>query len=235
MHAGPDTVLMRARERFQTQDYYGALHLLDELIEDGHPFADAHQLRGVVLGLLGQRERALEAFDRALALNPDYVEALIHRGIVLSELGRSDEASALFRRAAAAGEGRTAGFARPMAARLSNLHAELGEAYAEAGDMPRAIAQYRRALELGPGFHDLRHRLARHLLAAGRYLEARDELERLLHLRPQLYEAEAALGLARYLAGDAAGAREIWRGCHVRQPEDARVEAYLAMLERLPQ
>jgi len=38
--------------------------------------------------------------------------------------------------------------------------------------------------------------------------------------------------LARYLSGDAPGAEEVWRDCLSRRPEDARVEAYLAMLSR---
>jgi hypothetical protein len=41
-----------------------------------------------------------------------------------------------------------------------------------------------------------------------------------------------ALGLAHYLSGDALGAREIWRNCLSRRPENARVDAYLAMLGR---
>ena len=43
---------------------------------------------------------------------------------------------------------------------------------------------------------------------------------------------EAALGLAHYLAGDALGARDIWKACLQRRPENVRVEAYLAMLGR---
>ena len=42
----------------------------------------------------------------------------------------------------------------------------------------------------------------------------------------------ASLGLARYLSGDAAGAQQVWRECLLTRPKNARVEAYLAMLER---
>jgi hypothetical protein len=45
-------------------------------------------------------------------------------------------------------------------------------------------------------------------------------------------DAQVALGLAHYLSGDALGAREIWRNCLSRRPENARVDAYLAMLGR---
>jgi len=53
-----------------------------------------------------------------------------------------------------------------------------------------------------------------------------------LAARPSFVDAEAALGLARYLSGDAAGARDVWQACLARRPENARVEAYLSMLAR---
>jgi tetratricopeptide (TPR) repeat protein len=235
MHEERDTRLARARERFAMGDYPGTVLLLEQLIATGSAYADAHQLRGVALALLGQPERALEAFDAALALNPRYVEALVHRGLVLGDLGRTDEASELFRRAAREDRGGQSGLPRQAAARLANLHADLADAYAESGAFDAAVEQYRRALELGPEYHDLRHRLGRLLLRAGRHLEAREELERVVAAKPDLVDALSALGLARYLSGDAAGAQEVWRTCRDRRPEDPRVDAYLAMVERVPQ
>ena len=229
-----DRLLARARERFTLHDYHGALHLADELLGGGHAYADAHQLRGVALALLGHPERALEAFDAALAINPRYTDALIHRGIVLNDLGRTEEAAEALARAAVERDGRLGGLPKPVAGRLANLHAELAEAYAEAGLLEDAIREYRRALELGPAFHDLRFRLARHMLAAGHYLDARDELEKVVGARGDFDDARATLGLARYLAGDADGAREVWRACRERRPEDARIGAYLAMVDRIP-
>lgn len=230
--ANPERSVREARERFALQDYYGAVHLLEEVLETGRAFADAHHLLGLSLSLLGQSERALAAFDRALELNPRYLEALVHRGLVLNQLGRAEEAEECFRRAAVqegAGAGR---FTAHIAARLANQHAALGEAYAEAGAIGEAVDQYRRATALAPAFADLRYRLARLLLEGNDPLEARVELERVLADRPGFIDAQASLGLAHYLAGDAAGARTVWRACLERQPENARVEAYLAMLDR---
>ncbi len=233
MQVSSDHLLSQARERFSVQDYYGAAHLLEEIVTSGRSFADVHHLLGLALALLGQKERALAEFDRALVQNPRYIEANIHRGVLLNELGRGDEAEAAFRQATLHGEVPVAGFPRPVAARLANQHAQLGDAYAEAGAREDAIAQYRRAVELGPSFHDLRYRLARLLLEAGRPLEAREELERILGEHPDFLDAMAALGLAHYLAGDAGSARDIWSKCQARRPDNARVEAYLAMARRL--
>jgi tetratricopeptide (TPR) repeat protein len=214
------------------QDYYGAVHLLESIVDSGRAFADVHHLLGVSLSLLGQSERALAELSRALELNPDYVEALIHRGLVLNELGRTEDAEATFAKAATSLQEPSGGLPRPVAAQLANRHAELAETYAGAGALDRAIQQYEQALELGPQFHDLRYRMARLMMEAGRALEAREVLEEVLHARPNFVDAEAALGLARYLSGDAAGARDVWQGCLERRPENARVDAYLAMLDR---
>jgi tetratricopeptide (TPR) repeat protein len=231
-----ELLLARARERFVVQDYYGAVHLLESVVDSGRAFADVHHLLGVSLSLLGQADRALRELERALELNPKYVEALIHRGIVLNELGRTDEAEEAFTRAASNLDHQAAdGLPVPVAAQLANRHADLAETYAGAGALNRAIEQYQRALELGPAFHDLRYRMARLLLEAGRPLEAREALEQVLEARPNFVDAQAALGLAHFLSGDADGARNVWQDCLTQRPENARVEAYLSMLARAGQ
>lgn len=235
MTTDPEQLLERAKERFDADDYYGCIHLLDELIASGRAFADAHHLRGLAYYLLGQPQRALESLDRALEENPRYLEALVHRAIVLSSLGRTEEAEGAFARARAIGSETRAGIPAHFAAKLANQHAALGEAYAEAGALDRAIEQYRAALELGPTFHDLRYRLARLLLDAGRALEAREELEQVSGARPGAIEVRAALGLACYLSGDAATARRIWQELKEERPDDVRIKAYLAMLHRAPE
>ena len=216
MQISADHLLTQARERFAIQDYYGAVHLLEDVIASGRSFADAHHLLGLSFALLGNKERALEEFERALSLNPRYIEANIHRGVLLNELGRGEEAEEAFRTAAVHGQ------------------PPVGEAYAEAGSLAEAIEEFRRAVNLGPAFHDLRYRLARLLLEAGRPLEAREELERILAEHADFIDAMASLGLAHYLAGDASAAREVWSRCQARRPNNARVEAYLAMAKRTP-
>jgi tetratricopeptide (TPR) repeat protein len=232
MDVSAEHLVAQARERFQLQDYYGAIHLLEEVLAGGRAFADAHQLLGVSYGLIGQAERALEHLDEALELNPSYVEALIHRALVLNQVGREVEAEAALRRAAQLSGRGQHGFPTHVAARLANQHAALADAYAEAGGVTLAIEQYQRALALGPAFHDLRYKLGRLLLEAGRALDAREQFEIIVRARPNYLDAAAMLGLACYLSGDGLAAREVWHACRERRPEDPRVEAYLAMLDR---
>jgi len=232
MDASPEHLVNQARERFQLGDYYGTIHLIEDVVATGRAFADAHHLLGLSYSLVGQHDKALEELDEALDLNPRYVEALVHRALVLNQLGREDEADAALRRAGQVGSDAQRGFAGHVAAKLANHHASLGDAYVEAGGLGEGIEQYQAALALGPGFHDLRYKLGRLFLEAGRVLEAREQFEVIVRDRPNFLDASAMLGLACYLSGDGLTARRVWEDLRERRPEDPRVEAYLGMLDR---
>lgn len=232
MDVSPAQLLTQAKERFALNDYHGAIHLLEELVDRGRAFADAQHLLGLCYHFAGQPERALDLLDEAIRTNPRYVEALVHRGVILGELGRIADAEAAFEDARQVTVRGQNGLTAHHAGKLANHHAVLGEAYAEAGAIGEAVAQYRRALELGPTFHDLRLRLGRLLLEAGRSLEAREALALVLEARPDSVEAQAAYGLACYLAGDGASARETWEAMAHAHPGDPRAQVYLALLER---
>ncbi len=62
-------LVTRARERFSVRDYHGAVLLLREAIVEGIGYADAHNLLGLSLALIGRQEEALASFDAALRLN----------------------------------------------------------------------------------------------------------------------------------------------------------------------
>src|SRR5256885_504297 len=57
MEVSPERLVEQANERFQLQDYYGAIHLLEEVVGTGREFADAHHLLGLSYSLAGQADR----------------------------------------------------------------------------------------------------------------------------------------------------------------------------------
>src|SRR5205809_1090128 len=75
MDVSAEHLVEQARERFQLQDYYGAVHLLEEVVAAGRAFADAHHVLGLSYSLVGQQDQALAQLDRALALG-EYQQAL---------------------------------------------------------------------------------------------------------------------------------------------------------------
>jgi len=65
---------------------------LRERVEEHPDYADIRNNHGCVLTYLGRYPEALEAFDKALRINPRYVEAMICRCFVLAESGEADAA-----------------------------------------------------------------------------------------------------------------------------------------------
>jgi tetratricopeptide (TPR) repeat protein len=233
MDIRPEHLVKSARERFEAGDAYAAIHLLTELVHTGQAYADAHNLLALAYAMVGNRDEALREFDAALALNPRYVDALLNRAVVLSDMGRDAEAEAALREAQTLGAVDHTGFPANVASRLANLHAELAEAYVEARGRPQAIAQLEAAASLRPEFLDLRYRLARLYLEEGLLQKALKELEAIVERRPAFLDALVSLGMVRYLMKDGALARAAWDECRRLAPDDARVKAYLALLDRV--
>src|SRR5207245_9476651 len=88
MDVSPEHLVQQARDRFQLQDYYGAIHLLEEVVAAGRAFADAHHMLGLSYSLVGQRGQARTPLARALGLDPPYVAAVVQPALVLNALGR---------------------------------------------------------------------------------------------------------------------------------------------------
>jgi predicted O-linked N-acetylglucosamine transferase (SPINDLY family) len=80
---------------------------------------------------------AIDAFQNAIALRADFVEALNNLGLSLHDAGRLDEAIATYRRALESG---------PESAEVLK---NLGNAMKDAGELDEAIRCYRRASDLG--------------------------------------------------------------------------------------
>ena len=70
MDVSAEHLVEQARERFQLQDYYGTIHLLEEVVAAGRAFADAHHMLGLSYSLVGQQDQALAQLDRALPSTP---------------------------------------------------------------------------------------------------------------------------------------------------------------------
>ena len=231
MEASPD-LLSLAKERFAVRDYHGAALLLTSLTQEGPAFADAFNLLGLSLALGDRESDAVVAFDKALRVNPRYVEAYLNRAVVLNHLGRETEAQTSMARAIELGAPDESGYPVVVANKLANAHLDLGNDYRAAGSIDHAIEQYERALELRPGFQDVRVALGRSLIQAGRYLEAADVLDGILRIRPTWLDAMLLRGLAAYLQGDLDAAGTIWDDASARHPEEPRLEIYRSMLAR---
>jgi tetratricopeptide (TPR) repeat protein len=98
----------------------------------------AHNDLGVMLGSRGQLDEAIEHFQKALEIRPDYPEGHNNLGIALRRKGRLDEAIEHFKEAV------------KIAPTFADAYYNLGNALMQNGRLGEAMKEYRKALDLAP-------------------------------------------------------------------------------------
>jgi len=155
-----------------------AVRLARQAIEAGKDDPDVLWMAGNSLSFFaGEHAIGARAIDRALTLNPNSAHAWVARGLVSYRLNRPDQAIEAFKRAMRLS---------PLDPVAYLMTGGLALAHVIAGRYEEAIEWADRSLRELPRFESaLRNRVAAcaHL---GRIEEARDGLERLLELQPDL-------------------------------------------------
>ena len=96
--------------------------------------------RGNALAEIGHPDRALDDYDRAIALSPSYREAYNNRGSTYDRMGRFDRAIADYTKAIA------------LSQNDPQIFVNRGLTYLKLGQAQLAIADFNRACELGDSF-----------------------------------------------------------------------------------
>ncbi|MBW2020866.1 MAG: tetratricopeptide repeat protein [Deltaproteobacteria bacterium] len=166
---------------------------------------------------------AIAHFKKALAIKPDYPEALNNMGTVYLRLKQWDDAIECFNRAHANLLYTTPHFA------LSNL----GEAYRGKKDYRRAIVFYKKALEINPRFPEAHRGLGLTYIATGNYKGAVSSLEKAVQYAPYLAPAYYDLGRARARQYDTEKAISAFKKVVELVPETPLAKQALAEIRKL--
>lgn len=137
----------------------------------------ACNLAGLVALALGENERALEWFGRALALVPGQPDVLANRGVALQQLGRAAEALAAY------GKAVETGCAKP------EVFYNRGNLLRAAGRLGDALASYEEAFRLNPAYAEALRAAALVLRDLGRREKALELLEEAVRQRPGFADA----------------------------------------------
>lgn len=170
-----------------TGDHHGALRsFLDAIAKGASANPEVLNNLANVLMHLGRHQDALAAFDKAIAIRPDLVDALYNRANVLKSVQRYDDA--------------LAGYERAITLQPDHAQAFLARAdtFNAIGRFPDALAAFERYLQLVYGPADAQRELVIELCKSLYELEClpaiyRDE-QHLLDARTRLEEVVGALG-----------------------------------------
>lgn len=203
--------------------------ILKTTLRDFGSVANIHNLLGLTFYKQSKFPSAIVEFNKALATNPDFIEAALNLAATLCDVSRYEDAAAIFAQLQIA---ITHQKKQPtlILGRIANLHVESGKAYEECGMFSDAVQEYRRALSLYDKMSDVRLRLAKLYMKLSHYDKAIKELELLIKIDQNHCESHTLLGLLYYRLQKNDLAREHWKHVQVIDPHDVASRAYLSIL-----
>jgi predicted O-linked N-acetylglucosamine transferase (SPINDLY family) len=244
----PPPEFLAAVEHHRAGRLREAEKLYREILQRFPRAADAYGLLGFLNHQEGQHEAALAHIAKAIALNPNFVDAHLWRGMALQALSRLEEAEASYRRVLISNPrhfdalcnlaGVLVMLHRPadaitlleraiaMHGNRAEAHYNLGRAFMDLGQPEAAAAAFRKATQLRPDYVEAQTNLGACLIELGRRSEAVACLERALALDPARPESHYNLARARSEQVDASETVTMLRAALDLRPEypEARVE-----------
>jgi protein O-GlcNAc transferase len=130
---------------------------------------------------LGKLDDAVSSYQKAISLNPNYVEAHNNLGHTLQKQGRPDEAAISYQRMLEL---------RPNSAETYN---NLGVSFHSQGKLDEATVNFHRAIKLKPDRAEIYNNLASVLLDQGKVETAIENCRKALSLKPNYTEASSNL------------------------------------------
>ncbi len=171
------------RKDFKTRDYSQTLEIIQSELSDPDKATSPNRkwlynLWGMVLYQQADRVGAIEKFQAALAIDPNFASPMLNWGVVLTRQGHNQEAIERFR--SVIGNRKSDASTATVAATYS----EWGFAQALLGQYEQAFAKFRQAAATDPGFADVYASWAEVLSALGRADEAAAMTDRSVKLAP---------------------------------------------------
>ena len=188
-------LVMDAREKLHDlQDSDGGLKVLREVVTRDPQVIDAWVMMGNEYSKRRDLRHAQEAFQRALAVKPDYDLAVFNLANVYRTMGKDEEAMVGYRRLLA------------LDPRNAQAHQELAQILVDHGRLDEAQQELNRALDLTPAMAAARNTLGALRLKQGDIAGGEREIRAALQQKADLRLAHFNLAVGAEQRGDLDGA-----------------------------
>lgn len=223
-------LLVLGREHYERREYDRADRVLRQVLEITDRYPDVLNMLAVISHDRGDFAAAEQFFERAVELNPNYTEALLNLAVTYNDLGKYEAARQLYAkiRGASGPEGSLDPIAR---SRIANMHADLAQAYSDAGCKAEAIEQLKKGVELCPTYADLQTKLGSLYRDDGNLALAREHYEAARGANGRYVPARVLLGVTLLSLGEVEAAEAEWRAVLSIEPENRAAKMYLRMVE----
>jgi tetratricopeptide (TPR) repeat protein len=221
-------LLLLGREHFQRGEYDKAEYLLRQVSTQTDRYADVHHMLGVIAHTNGEFARAECHLEKAIQLNPNYTEAQLSLMVTYNELGKYEAARRIYVQL------HSRSYQQPLdpfvIGKLSNMHAELAQAYQDAGMLNQAVNELQKAIQLSPEFTDLRIRLGLLYRDMGELRLAREQLETARDKNPNYAYGRLSLGTLLLGEGQHEAARQEFEQVLRLEPSHKSAQMYLRFI-----
>jgi tetratricopeptide (TPR) repeat protein len=221
---------LRGRLEQRLSDFVGAAKSWQRVVDSVPYYVEGWEILGTALAEQKQNEQAMAAFEHALQIEPESINARMGIGQILASEGKYEQAASTFDKALkiksywgpahlglakaleATGKKQEAEphFREALKDRINTpgSYKALGQLCYEKGWLAEAVRNFSDALRLDPSDASTHVNLGLTLGMLNRQAEARAHYAEAVRLDPNLAEAHARLGLELGRQGDNAGAVE---------------------------
>jgi tetratricopeptide (TPR) repeat protein len=225
-------LLVLGREHYAKREFEKAEQMLRMVLEEEDRYADVHDMLGVIAHSRGNFLVAERHFERALEINPAYTEAALNLAVTYNDRGKYDKAREVYSRIQVGSGGPANGLDPFARGKIANMHADIAQAYHDAGLVREGVLEYEKAVALCPHFADLQTKLGTLLRELNDLAGARRAYEAAVQAKPNYVPARLLLGVTLLSLGEPAAAEQHWRHVISLEPENSQAKMYLRMLDR---
>lgn len=216
------------KKAFDEKSYTEAQIYLEEVLREKDNFADVYNMLGYIYYAASRRNDAIECFEKALQINPNYTEVSLNLAVIYNEMGEFDKAQGVYAKAKEAGKSSSTSYLDPFAkGKLANMHAEIGTIYQTLGFYREAVDEYKKAIALRPTFVDIKNKLGTAYRDMRDYSKAIKEFEEAVTINPEYAPVRINLGITYYAMGQIEKAKAEWLKVLHNNPNDTKAQMYL--------
>ena len=219
------------KQCFDNKQYQKAEQYLKRVLSLNDRYADVMNMLGVIYHIEGKFQSAIELFRKALKLNPRYTEALLNLAVLLNDLGQYGEAKKLYSQLKTHHKEPHKNIEPVLRGKLSNLHADIGDIYRSIGLYPHSIDEYKKALNLNPGYLDIRTKLGQAYRENGQLAQSFKELKEVVGKNSDYSPARIQLGVTLYSMGKIPNAKKEWKTVITKDADNEYAKMYLRLCE----